>query len=185
MCTKMEKIKKIDIFWYFFRLGLFTIGGGYAMIGQIEKELCQKRNWLKEDEFLEIIAVSQSLPGILATNVSTFVGQKIGGKKGSILATLGVSLPSFLILLCLYPLLSKSFEIEALNKFYIGIQAGVIILILNSALSIFKHSVNSTFTRSIFIISLLIIVIFKINPIWIIILGFFSGYLNLIFERKL
>lgn len=106
----MNKVKLKEIFWYFFWLGLLTIGGGYAMISLIEKELCEKRKWLKQDEFLEIIAVAQSLPGILASNVSTFVGQKLRGGLGALVATVGVTLPSFLVIWALYPLLQKVFK---------------------------------------------------------------------------
>ena len=185
MNINMEKVKKFDIFWYFFILGLFTIGGGYTMISFIEKELCKKRKWIKEDEFLEIIAISQSLPGVLATSVSTFVGEKIGGKSGAFLATLGISLPPFIIFVVLFPFLSKSFENESLKKFYIGIQAGVLVLILNSAVNLFKHSIKYKWSYIIFIISMIALIFFKVNPIWIILLGFSSGYFHIFFERKL
>lgn len=183
---KMYRVKKREIFKYFFSLGLFTIGGGYAMISFIENELCKKRKWLNEEEFLEIIAISQSLPGVLATSVSTFVGEKIGGKSGAFLATLGISLPPFLIFVILFPFLNKSFQSPALEKFFIGIQAGVLVLILNSALNLFKHSVKNKWNYVIFTVSIVALVFFKINPIWIIIFGFLSGYVNSVFEgRKL
>lgn len=184
MCTKMKKISKIQIFKYFFFLGLLTIGGGYAMISLIEKELCKKKKWLTEEEFIEIIAVAQSLPGILATNVSTFVGQKIAGKSGAVVATIGVTLPSFLVIWGLYPILNKSFQSDTLNKVYLGVQAGVIMLILNSATNLFKFSIKSKFNKIIFLICFLTMVFFNISPIWIIIFGFASGYGAYLLERK-
>lgn len=175
-------IKKREIFVYFFSLGMLTIGGGYVMISLMEKELCAKRKWLTEEEFLEIIAVAQSLPGILATNTSTFVGQKIGGPKGALTATFGVTLPSFLIIWALYPFLTRSFQNEIINKIYLGLQAGVITLILNSALNLFKNSVKTKFTRAIFLICLLLLICFNLNPIIIILIGFLAGYILLLFN---
>ena len=181
----MIKIKKREIFWYFFTLGLLTIGGGYVMISLMEKELCDKRKWLTKDEFLEIIAVAKSLPGILATNTSTFVGQKLLGTSGAIVATLGVTCPSFIILWSLYPLLLKSFHNASINKVYLGIQAGVIILILNSAINLFKNSVKTKFSKIIFIIAILALIILKTNPIYVVIFGFGAGYISMFWERNL
>lgn len=180
----MNKIRLSNLFWYFFWLGLLTIGGGYAMISLMEKELCQKRKWLKEDEFLEVIAVAQSLPGILATNVSTFIGQKLRGGKGALVSTIGVSIPSFLVIWALYPFLNKSFQNDKINKIYLGVQAGVIMLILNSAVQLFKSSIKNKFGKTIFSISLFVLIFFGINPIWIILFGFLCGFANIFFERK-
>lgn len=180
----MNKVKLKEIFWYFFWLGLLTIGGGYAMISLIEKELCEKRKWLKQDEFLEIIAVAQSLPGILASNVSTFVGQKLRGGIGALVATIGITLPSFLVIWSLYPFLQKSFQMDAVNKIYTGVQAGVIMLILNSAINLYKSSIKTKFAKAIFLLSLLVLILFGVNPIFIILFGFLSGYISFIFERR-
>ena len=180
----MNKIKLSSLFKYFFFLGLLTIGGGYAMISLMEKELCEKRKWLNTEEFLEIISVAQSLPGVLASNVSTFIGQKLRGGTGALVATLGVTLPSLLVILALYPFLNRSFESTSINKIYTGIQAGVIVLILNSAISMFKSSIKTKFSKSVFFSSLLVLIIFDINPIFIILFGFFISYLNILFERR-
>lgn len=164
-------------------LGIFTIGGGYAMISLLEDKICKKNAWLSEDDFLEIIAVAQALPGVLATNVSTFVGQKLAGKKGAAVATFGVTLPSFLIISMLFPFLNASFNNKTLNKFYLGIQAGVIVLIFNSAMNLFKISIKSKFSLIIFSICILTMIVLNINPIFVIIFGFVMGYLTLYFDR--
>lgn len=180
----MQKIKLREIFWYFFILGLLTIGGGYVMISLMEKELCEKRGWITKDEFLEIIAVAQSLPGILATNTATFVGQNLRGTMGAIVATIGVALPSFIVIWSLYPFLTKSFQNPTIDKIYLGAQCGVIILILNSAISLLKNSVKNKFSIFIFIVSLIVLISFKINPTFIVIFGFLSGYILFLYERK-
>ena len=180
----MEKITYKKIFFKFFGIGFMTIGGGYAMISLIEKELCKKNKWITEKEFLEAIALAQTLPGVLAANVATFIGQKIGGKRGAFLASFASTLPAFLTIWLLYPFLTRSFQSPLMNKFYFGIQASVFSLILNSAYNLYKSSLKTTFSKSIFFTSILILLFFKINPIWIIVLGFLSGTFIFLFERR-
>jgi len=121
----------------------------------------------------------------LATNTSTFVGQKLLGTPGAIIATLGVTCPSFIILWSLYPLLMKSFHNDSINKLYLGVQAGVIVLILQSATNLFKTSVKSRFSKIIFVIAMLALIFLNINPIYIIIFGFIAGYMSMFWERKI
>ena len=111
--------------------------------------------------------------------------QKILGTSGAIIATIGVTLPSFLIIWSLYPFLTKSFQNDSINKIYLGVQAGVITLILNSAINLFKNSVKSKFSKLIFLVALSGLVLFKINPILIILFGFSAGYVSLLLERRL
>ena len=93
------KNKDLDLFITFANIGAFTFGGGYAMIPLLQKEVVEKKKWIDENEMLDITAISQSTPGPLAINCATFVGYKIGGVWGSILATLGVVIPSFFIII--------------------------------------------------------------------------------------
>ena len=88
-----------QLFASFFKIGAFTFGGGWAMISIIEKEIVEKKKWIEKEEFLDLLAIAQSLPGILAVNISVAVGDKIKGKIGSMCAALGTILPSFLIIL--------------------------------------------------------------------------------------
>lgn len=180
----MENIKYKTIFIKFFNIGLMTIGGGYAMISLIEEELCLKNKWISKIEFLEAIALAQSLPGVLAFNVSTFVGQKIGGKRGAVLAAIASTLPAFLTIWLLYPLLNKSFQSPLMNQFYIGVQAGVFSLILSSAYNLYKSSLKGVFSKILFFTSFVILIVFKINPIWIILFGLSSGILLFFKEVK-
>ena len=89
----------LQIFSTFAKIGAFTIGGGDAMIPIIQKEVVEKKGWIKEQDFLDVLAISQSAPGILAVNISIFLGYRLRGVKGSIVATLGSTLPSFTIIL--------------------------------------------------------------------------------------
>ena len=88
----------LKIFTCFAKIGAFTIGGGYAMIPIIQREVVEKNKWIEEQDFLDVLAISQSAPGILAVNISIFLGYRLKGVKGSIVATLGSALPSFFII---------------------------------------------------------------------------------------
>ena len=99
----MKKLKQLFfLFLTFFKIGLFTFGGGYAMIPIIEREAVDRKNWISKDEFLDILAIAESTPGPLAINSATFVGYKVCGVLGSVFATLGVVLPSFIIIFAIF-----------------------------------------------------------------------------------
>ena len=90
--------KLFSIFWEFFKIGLFTFGGGYAMIGVMQTELVEKKKYVSTDEFLNLIGIAESTPGPLAINSATYIGYKCAGFFGSLFATLGVVLPSFIVI---------------------------------------------------------------------------------------
>ena len=95
----MKKLKNLlKLFWTMFKIGLFTFGGGYAMVAVIERELVEKKNFISQEEFLDLIAIAESTPGPIAVNSATYIGYKFGGVLGSFFATLGVVLPSFIII---------------------------------------------------------------------------------------
>ena len=95
----MKKIKVlISLFLTFFKIGLFTFGGGYAMIAVIERDIAEKKKWIEHEEFMDVIAIAESTPGPLAINSATYIGYKVGGVLGSLFATIGVALPSFVVI---------------------------------------------------------------------------------------
>ena len=104
----MKKI--LSVFLAFFKIGLITFGGGYAMIAVIERELVERKKWITHEEFLDIIAIAESSPGPIAINSATFIGHKVCGFLGSLFATLGVVLPSFTIIFIISLLLTNSFQ---------------------------------------------------------------------------
>ena len=91
----------LEAFGIFFKIGAFTIGGGYAMVPLIENEIVTKRNWISKDDFIDLLAIAQSAPGILAVNISIFIGYKLRGIRGSLVTALGTVLPSFVIILAI------------------------------------------------------------------------------------
>lgn len=127
----------LQLFLTFFKIGAFTFGGGWAMISIIEREIVDKHLWIERDEFLDLLAVSQALPGILAVNIATAVGDKIKGTRGSIMAALGTILPSFIIILCFAVFLTPEVikNNQVISAIFMGIRPAVVALIVAPVLS--------------------------------------------------
>ena len=156
----MKKI--IELFLTFFKLGLFTFGGGYAMIPQIKDIIVDKKNWLTNDDVLEIIAISESTPGPIAINMATFIGYRQKKVLGSIAATLGVVLPSLIIIF----IISLFFDSFLANKYvsyaFVGIKACVAFLITKAGIDMFKKIKKNVFNISVFIIVLILMILFEL-----------------------
>jgi len=134
------KFKQIfSLFASFTKIGAFTFGGGYAMIPLIQKESVEKRQWITDCDVLEIVAIAESTPGPIAINAATFVGYRVGGILGAIVSTLGVILPSFLIILGISFVLREFYEIKAVRYAFYGIRAGVLALIIKALWSMYKQ----------------------------------------------
>ena len=118
------------VFTTFFKIGAFTFGGGYAMIPLIQRETVDNHKWVTEDDILEIIAIAESTPGPIAINSATFVGYRTCGVLGSVAATLGVVLPSFVIIFAISFVLRQFQELKAVQYAFQGIRAGVMALLL-------------------------------------------------------
>ncbi len=129
-----------QLFSTFFRIGLFTFGGGYAMIPLIQREAVEKHKWVTDDDVLEIIAIAESTPGPIAINSATFVGYRVAGVLGSACATLGVVLPSFIIISLIATVLGQFQNIPAVKYAFFGIRAGVLALVLKALWTMFKKS---------------------------------------------
>lgn len=125
------------LFLTFAKIGAFTFGGGWAMISIIEREVVTKNHWIEKDEFLDLLAVAQAMPGILAVNISVVVGDKLGGLKGSIAASVGTILPSFLIILAIAMFLTPETITgnPTLNAIFKGIRPVVVALIVAPVIS--------------------------------------------------
>lgn len=142
----MEKFKKIiRLFFEFFKIGLFTFGGGYAMIAVMERELVEKKNLITNEEFLDIIAIAESSPGPLAINSATFIGYKTCKFFGSLFATLGVVLPSFIIIFTISLFFERFVALEYVGYAFRGIQAAVAFLILSAGIKMLKHLKRTAF----------------------------------------
>lgn len=169
----MEKVLKMFI--SFLKIGAFTFGGGYAMIPIIEKEVVDKNKWVSKDEFMDMLVVAQSLPGAMSVNTSIFIGYKIGGVLGAIMALLGVALPSFLIILLVATVFMQFRSNYYVNLAFKGISAAVPVLVLTGVVSLAKGVDKNKRNIIIFIISLVALIIFKVNPIIVIIIAAIFG----------
>lgn len=178
----------LNLFITFFKIGAFTFGGGWAMISIIEKEIVDKHHWIERDEFLDLLAVAQSLPGILAVNISVAVGDKVRGVKGSMAAALGTILPSFCLILLIAVFLTPDIikNNEVLSSVFKGIRPAVVALIVAPVISSAKAAKLNRYTVLIPIaVALLIWSKWPVvsNPILYIVLGGLFGYL--FFNRNL
>lgn len=133
------------VFLAFFKIGLFTFGGGYAMIAVIERELVEKKGWITHEEFLDIIGIAESSPGPLAVNSATFIGYKRCGFFGALFATLGVILPSFIIIFAVSLVFERFLALEYVGYAFRGIQACVAFLILSAGIKMLKHLKRNLF----------------------------------------
>ncbi len=134
-----EKLKKaLQLFWTFFKIGAFTFGGGYAMIPLIQKEVVENKKWITDDDILEIIAIAESTPGPIAINSATFVGYRVCGFLGSFFSTLGVVLPSFVIILIISFVLNEFQNLKVVQYAFQGIRAGVLALLIKALFTMYK-----------------------------------------------
>jgi len=135
----MEKKKSLfEMFLTFFKIGLFTFGGGYAMLALIESELVEKKKWIKKEEFLDMVAIAESTPGPIAINSATYIGYKRAGILGSAVSTLGVVLPSFIIIYAISLFLDAFLTFELVGYAFRGIQACVVYLIISAGIKMLK-----------------------------------------------
>ena len=164
-----------ELFWGFFKLGILTIGGGYAMIPQMQQVAVDDHHWLTEEEVVDCIAVSQSLPGIIAINMATYIGRKLYGLKGAVTATIGVVLPSFIIISLAVLVLGAIGDNPWLAGAFVGVKAAVCGLILLSAIRLGKMILKTPFQWVMMIGALAAVGFFNINAVWIILAAVVLG----------
>lgn len=163
------------LFWTFFKIGLFTFGGGYAMIPFIHQYAVEKYKWITDDEFLDIIAIAESTPGPIAINSATYIGYKIKGVGGSALATFGVTLPSVIIITLIAAFFMQFKDNVYVEYAFQGIRIGVAILVLNAALRMYKK-LDKTILSFFLIIIGFGLILFELLPvIYVILIGGVTG----------
>ncbi|MBQ8672683.1 MAG: chromate transporter [Bacteroides sp.] len=167
----------LEAFSVFFKIGAFTIGGGYAMVPLIENEVVTKRNWLAKEDFVDLLAISQSAPGILAVNISIFIGYRLRGLRGSIVTALGTILPSFLIILSIALFFSSFKDNKLVENIFKGIRPAVVALIAAPTFSMARSAKVNRRNIWIPVVSALLIWLLGFSPIWIIVAAGLGGYL--------
>ena len=166
-----------DSFKTFFKIGLFTIGGGYAMIPLIEEEVVNKHKWITKEQLLDLIAIAQSCPGVFAINISIFIGYKLHKTSGAIISSLGTALPSFLIILAIAMFFRQFEDNKVIAAMFRGIRPAVVALIAVPTFNLAKTAKLNRYTLWIPIVSALLIWLLGVSPIWIIIVAGIGGYL--------
>ena len=174
-----KKVSLWQLFWVFAKIGAFTIGGGYAMIPIIQAEM-SRRGWIGDDDLPDIVALSQSAPGVMAVNISIFAGHKLRGFKGSVAATLGSILPSFLIILGIAMFFSAFKDNPWVERAFKGIRPVVISLIAIPMVNMARKSCKNVWAWLVAAASLVLVAFLNVSPIYIIlcviVLGFSITY---------
>ena len=166
-----------DLFITFCKIGTFTLGGGYAMVPVMEKEIVDKKQWLSQEEFVDILVVAQSTPGLFAIDMASHIGYKYKGIIGGIVGALGVALPSIVIIL-LIALLFQTFKDNIyVEKFFMGIRPCVVALILSPCFRMAKTAKINIYNCWIPIVCALLISLFGVSPIWCILISGIAGYI--------
>ena len=152
----------LDLFLTFFKIGLFTFGGGYAMISVIDTICVDKKKWITHDEMMDVTVIAESTPGPISINCATFVGCKQAGLTGGVMATLGVILPSFIIIFAISKFLNQFLEITVIANAFKGIKIGVGILIFDAGITMFQKMKKKTLSCIILAVSIVVMVLVDI-----------------------
>ena len=163
-----------------FSLGLFTFGGGYAMLPMIQREIIEKHRWATEEEVMDYYAIGQCTPGIIAVNTATFIGYYQKGIIGGIVATLGVISPSIIIITIIASVLTNFMEYEWVAHALKGINVAVCMLMINAISNLWQKNIKNIASFLIFIIALLLSLFTGVSTVWLVIL---SGILGVIFSK--
>ena len=164
-----EKLKLyLSIYWTMFKIGITTFGGGYAMIAIFDKELGERKKWIDREELLDYLAISQITPGVIAVNVSTFVGRKKAGALGAIFGTLGVVTPSLIIITIIAALLTNFAGNEYVMHAFAGIRICVCVLIINATIRFIKQTVVDVLTLITFLCVFVVAAFTRISTVYIV-----------------
>ena len=159
----MIKLKNsIKLFLIMFKIGLFTFGGGYAMLALLEHEFVENKGWLTKEEFLNMLAIAESTPGPIAINSATFIGYKTAGVMGSAFATIGVCLPSFIIIYIISLFFDAFLSLKLVQYAFLGIRACVVYLIASAGFKLFKSVKKNFLSIAIFVSVLCVMTAFSI-----------------------
>ena len=177
----MEKTPDVSsrIYWQMFiifvRIGAFTIGGGYAMIPLIQREVVQVRKWMSPKEFIDMLALAQSAPGVIAINTAIFIGYKLKGVRGSIVTALGCALPSFVIILLIAMVFTNFKDSPVVERIFKGIRPAVVALIAAPLYNMAKAAGVTWKTLFIPVIAALLIWGLNISPVWVVVAAIAGG----------
>ena len=167
-----------DLFWTFCKIGALTFGGGYAMLPLIQREIVENKKWSTEKEILDYYAVGQCTPGVIAVNTSTFIGYKLRGIIGGIVATLGVIFPSIVIILIIATFLQNFADLAIVQSAFAGIRVAVVALIITTVVKLIKSSIKDYLGVIIAIIAFVISAFIGLSPVYVVIAAALTGFIS-------
>lgn len=177
--------RSLELFFTFMKIGAFTLGGGYAMLSMVEKAVVDQKKWIENDEFWDMMAIVQSLPGVFAVNTALYVGEKVAGRKGAFASMLGAILPSIVIILLLATVFREFRDNPVVERIFKGIRPCVVALILAPSLRMIKSAKVTWKTAIIPILAVFLIWWCKISPAYVILTAIAGSLIYaLIIERK-
>lgn len=181
---KFSKRMLLKFFLTCNKIGAFTLGGGYAMIPVMEEEFVNKNHWLEKQEFVDIMVVAQTTPGIFSIDMASHIGYKLKGVWGGIVGALGIAIPSIIAILIIAMFLHNFKDNPWVEKFFEGVRPAVVALIASPCFKMAKTANISWKNIWIVVVSCLLIWLLNLNPIWIIIVAGLSGFLYGKFQRR-
>ena len=167
-----------DLFWTFCKIGALTFGGGYAMLPLIQREIVENKKWSTEKEILDYYAVGQCTPGVIAVNTATFIGYKLRGIIGGIVATLGVIFPSIVIILIIATFLQNFADLAIVQSAFAGIRVAVVALIITTVVKLIKSSIKDYLGVIIAIIAFVISAFIGLSPVYVVIAAALTGIIS-------
>ena len=168
-------MKLLSLFLSFAKVGVMTFGGGYAMIPILEREIVDRQGWASSEELMDYYAVGQCTPGVIAVNTATFIGYKVAGIAGGVIATLGVVFPSLVIITLIAGILTNFADIPAVKSAFAAVRVCVCVLIFNSVLKLWKGAVKDKGAMVLFLLVFVLSVFFDISPVVFVLLCAASG----------
>lgn len=168
-------MKLLSLFLSFAKVGVMTFGGGYAMIPILEREIVDRQGWASSEELMDYYAVGQCTPGVIAVNTATFIGYKVAGIAGGVIATLGVVFPSLVIITLIAGILTNFADIPAVKSAFAAVRVCVCVLIFNSVLKLWKGAVKDKGALVLFLLVFVLSVFFDISPVVFVLLCAASG----------
>jgi chromate transporter len=173
----LKTIMYTQLFTTFAKIGSFTLGGGYAMVPVMQKEIVEKKGWLASDEFMDILAVSQATPGLFAMNMASHIGYKLKGTLGGIVGALAVALPSIIAILLIAMFFQAFKDNIYVEKIFMGIRPAVVALIAAPCFSMARTAKINRYNIWIPVVAALLICAFGVSPIWVILAAGIGGFI--------
>lgn len=166
-----------DLFWTFCKIGALTFGGGYAMLPIIQREIVENKKWSTDKEILDYYAVGQCTPGVIAVNTATFIGYKLRGITGGIIATIGVVFPSLIIILTIASFLQNFADMAIVQSAFAGIRVAVVALIITTVIKLLKSSIKDYLGVIIAILTFIISAFLGLSPVYVVIAAGLTGFI--------